>query len=230
MWCGEIESYGSSTPTRYGTCFDPGHTSATDAVRPPEVEWKYVVATRVPIRREPRRPSRQPPVRRVLLFVDATIDLASNVGEDVESAVGLARRKRVRASCHRLGLEHLRRPVVRNLRRDDAVEVLLEPDDVDRPQASTVDVDLDRAAIAAPEPQRLAGQEHDRPSSATLRFDTFGSTFSRDRAPARRQEAVALPAGLAHAGRGRGDPAGLLSAASRTRSCSRAPCSIEVPR
>ncbi len=38
-------------------------------------------------------------------------------------------------------------PVVRHLRRDDAVEVLLEPDHVDRPQTLADLVDLDRAPV-----------------------------------------------------------------------------------
>ena len=42
-WCGEIESYGSATETRYGT--GSPHTSSADAVRPPDVEKKYVFAT-----------------------------------------------------------------------------------------------------------------------------------------------------------------------------------------
>src|SRR6266581_8945983 len=42
-WCGEIESYGSATEMRYGT--GSPQTSSADAVRPPDVEKKYVFAT-----------------------------------------------------------------------------------------------------------------------------------------------------------------------------------------
>ena len=48
MWCGEIESYGSGTPVRYGVRLDPTQTSSTEAVRPPEVEWKYAITRRPP--------------------------------------------------------------------------------------------------------------------------------------------------------------------------------------
>ena len=44
-WCGEITSYGSLTETRYGTADALGKTSCAEAVRPPELEKKYVVAT-----------------------------------------------------------------------------------------------------------------------------------------------------------------------------------------
>src|SRR5512133_2882173 len=44
-WCGEIVSYGSLTETRYGVAGELGNTSGADAVRPPELEKKYVVAT-----------------------------------------------------------------------------------------------------------------------------------------------------------------------------------------
>src|SRR5690349_13857753 len=43
VWCGEIESYGSATDTRYGTGLP--QTSSADAVRPPDVEKKKVLAT-----------------------------------------------------------------------------------------------------------------------------------------------------------------------------------------
>src|SRR5690349_50313 len=43
VWCGEIESYGSGTDTRYGT--GAPQTSSADAVRPPDVEKKNVLAT-----------------------------------------------------------------------------------------------------------------------------------------------------------------------------------------
>ena len=43
-WYGEIESYGSGTDTRYGTGAE-FQTSSIAAVRPPEVEKKYVIAT-----------------------------------------------------------------------------------------------------------------------------------------------------------------------------------------
>src|SRR6266536_3776583 len=42
-WYGEIESYGSGTETRYGTAVP--QMSCEEAVRPPEVEKKYVFAT-----------------------------------------------------------------------------------------------------------------------------------------------------------------------------------------
>ena len=41
-------SYGSLTETRYGTAGELGQTSEADDVRPPELEKKYVVATRPP--------------------------------------------------------------------------------------------------------------------------------------------------------------------------------------
>ena len=44
LWYGDAVSYGSATETRYGTG-DPFHTSVFAAVRPPDVEKKYVVAT-----------------------------------------------------------------------------------------------------------------------------------------------------------------------------------------
>ncbi len=45
VWCGEAVSYGSGTPTRYGTASPRAQTSSIDAVRPPDVEKKNVVAT-----------------------------------------------------------------------------------------------------------------------------------------------------------------------------------------
>src|SRR5581483_1646624 len=48
---GESASYGSGTDRRYGTSPSLGHTSRTSAVRPPEVEKKYVVATCPPYMR-----------------------------------------------------------------------------------------------------------------------------------------------------------------------------------
>src|SRR5215471_16055566 len=42
-WCGEPASYGSVTDRRYGTSPSLGQTSWTFAVRPPDVEKKYVV-------------------------------------------------------------------------------------------------------------------------------------------------------------------------------------------
>src|SRR5437879_7326453 len=43
LWYGEMVSYGSGTETRYGTAVP--QTSSADAVRPPDVEKKYVFAT-----------------------------------------------------------------------------------------------------------------------------------------------------------------------------------------
>ena len=45
-WCGEIVSNGSGTDTRYGVGGELGQTSGADAVRPPELEKKYVFAIR----------------------------------------------------------------------------------------------------------------------------------------------------------------------------------------
>jgi hypothetical protein len=45
-WYGEIVSYGSLTDTRYGAPGELGQTSDAAEVRPPELEKKYVVATR----------------------------------------------------------------------------------------------------------------------------------------------------------------------------------------
>ena len=43
-WKGEMMSYGSGTETRYGSGGTP-QASAIEAVSPPELEKKYVVAT-----------------------------------------------------------------------------------------------------------------------------------------------------------------------------------------
>ena len=102
-------------------------------------------------------------VRRRLLVLDPEVHLAARVGIQIERA-GTPRRKRIRAGGDRLRLQCLGVPGVRHLRGDDAVEVLLEADHVDRTQLARGHVDLDRAAIAVLQRQRgAAGLEEQRP-------------------------------------------------------------------
>jgi hypothetical protein len=91
-------------------------------------------------------------VRGVLLLVHAAVDLAAHVREEVEGATRLPRGERIRARGDSLRFQHLGGPVVGNLGRDHSVEVLLELDDVDCPEAPADAVDLNRAAISTSEP------------------------------------------------------------------------------
>ena len=98
------------------------------------------------------------------LVRDAEVHLAARVGVDVERRTDGTRRKRVRACRDRLGLQRLGRPARRHLGRHDAVEVLLETDDVDRPQLPVDDVDEEPAAVGARERERRALARHERRS------------------------------------------------------------------
>ena len=128
-WCGEIVSYGSGTETRYGVGGELGQTSGADAVRPPELEKKYVVATPTPVEDDltggrPARPRSSTAPRAAM----PEVDLAPRVRVEVEPRSGLADRERVGARRDRLRLQRLGEPVLRHLRGDDAVEVGLETD------------------------------------------------------------------------------------------------------
>ena len=102
-------------------------------------------------------------VRRRLLVLEPEVHLAARVRIEVECP-GPARGQCVRARDHGLCLQRLRMPRERHLRRDDAVQVLLEADHVDRPEFSVDDVDLDRAAIEMLQLQRRrAGLEEQGP-------------------------------------------------------------------
>ena len=95
---------------------------------------------------------------------DAEIDLAPRVRVEVEPGPALLDRQRVGARGDGLHLECLRQPVARHLRRDDPVEVGLEPDDVDRAQGPVRNGHLHLAAVrAVAEPEgRRAGVERER--------------------------------------------------------------------
>ena len=94
-WYGEIESYGSGTETRYGTGAE-FHTSSIAAVRPPDVEKKYVIAALPPY------VSTLPDVASTAAVVDGfseldtAVHLAARVGVDVERP-GLPHGERVGA-------------------------------------------------------------------------------------------------------------------------------------
>ena len=169
LWCGEALSYGSATETRYGTG-SPDHVSAALAVRPPLVEKKNVWATLPLVEQHLARRLADRGGRRRLLGADAAVDLAAHVRVEVEGA-GAARRERVRACDHGLRLQRLDGPVRRDLVRDDAREIGLEPDDVDDAELPGHDGDLELAAVGpAVEEQRLrAGCEQQRPGQSAPR-------------------------------------------------------------
>ena len=75
-------------------------------------------------------------VGRRALGGDAAVDLRARVGVVVEAGAGLVRRDRVRARGDGLGLQRLGRPRRRALGGDDAADVVLEADGVDRVQAA----------------------------------------------------------------------------------------------
>ena len=116
---------------------------------------------------------------------DAEIDLAPRVRVEVEPGPALLDRQRIGARGDGLGLERLRQPVARHLRRDDAVEVGLEPDDVDGAQGSVRNGDLHLAAVrAVAEPEgRRAGVERERSGSCCALGDVARLDAA---APARR--------------------------------------------
>src|SRR5439155_652186 len=78
--------------------------------------------------------------------------------------------QRVRPGRDRLRFQRLGGPRVGHLRGDDAVQVLLEADDVDCAELPSVDVDLDRAAISVSERQRLGPRLEDQRADERLRL------------------------------------------------------------
>ena len=108
------------------------------------------------------RPDR--PVRRVLLGLDTSVDLAARVGVEVEERARLERRERVRARDHGLRAQRLWMPVVRHLPRDDPAEVTVEREPVDDRQPATALVDEQRAAVrvGAQAERCSAGDEPER--------------------------------------------------------------------
>ena len=100
---------------------------------------------------------------------DAAVDLAARVRVEVEAA-GLEVRQRIRAGRDRLGLQRLGRPRVRHLGPDDALQVRLEPDDVDRLELGPGGSDLDLAAIRAPELERRRARTEEERAGQRLRL------------------------------------------------------------
>ena len=100
---------------------------------------------------------------------DAAVDLAARVRVEVEAA-RLEVRERVGACRDRLGLQRLGRPRVRHLGPDDALQVRLEPDDVDRLELGPGGSDLDLAAIRAPELERRRARTEEKRARQRLRL------------------------------------------------------------
>ena len=104
--------------------------------------------------------------RRGVLGPDAAVDLAADVGVEVEALAAEAVRQRIRAGRDSLRLQRLYGPGARHLLRDDAREVLLESEAVDHTQLLTGDADLDLApvgTVTVERERRAAGKEEDRP-------------------------------------------------------------------
>ena len=108
---------------------------------------------------------------------DAVVDLAPRVRVEVEDSARLARHDRVRTRRDRLCLERLRMPARRHLVRDDAVEVPLERDVVDRRDAPAGRVEHHLPAVRAPVQTQVRGaalearRARERAEPAVLRAD-----------------------------------------------------------
>jgi hypothetical protein len=126
-----------------------------------------------------------------------------------------------------LSLERLRAPRVRHLGRYDAVEVLLQSDDVDHSELAAHDVDLQRAAIRILElERRRARLEEQRPRQSAGRRRVVDLQLQRRRERvAARKHVVEGTRRVTHAeGLRRADPERLHAAReqysySRNRRC-----------
>ena len=115
-------------------------------------------------------PEQDLPLRRLdgrrragMLAGDAAVDLAAHVGVEVEGLAGDPVRERVRARRDGLRLQRLVGPRARHLLRDDTLEVLLEPDDVDRVELLARHRDGDLAAVGPVDlERRRTRQEEER--------------------------------------------------------------------
>jgi hypothetical protein len=97
-----------------------------------------------------------------VLGVDAAVELTPHVRIEVEVPVAPPGRQGIRARRDGLGFQCLGRPRGRHLARNDAVQILLETDDVDHRQAGAVGVDDDIAPVGPVQPERArAGIESD---------------------------------------------------------------------
>ena len=98
---------------------------------------------------------------------DAAVDLAANVGVEIEGLAADPVREGVRACGDGLRFQCFVGPGARHLLRHDALEVLLEPDDVDGVQLLTRDADLDLAAVGTVELERFVpGRKRIGPASS----------------------------------------------------------------
>ena len=89
-------------------------------------------------------------VRARLLSLDPFVNLASLIRIQVERLPLDEVRERVRSRRDGLRLQRFERPRVRHLVGDDALEVELERNGVDRPQEATLGRDLDPASVLTP--------------------------------------------------------------------------------
>ena len=88
--------------------------------------------------------------RRGRLGRDAAVHLAARVAVEVERTALRQVRERVRPRGDRLRLERGGRPLRRHLRRDDALQVLLEADHVDHVEQLAVERERELAAVRDP--------------------------------------------------------------------------------
>ena len=86
-------------------------------------------------------------------MLDPEVHLAARVRIEVERAAP-SRCERVRTCDYSLRLERFWKPRERHFRRNDPVQILLEPDEVDCTQLAVDDVDLNRAAVEMLQLQR----------------------------------------------------------------------------
>ena len=140
-WYGEIVSYGSGTETRYGIGVPV--QSAADSVSPPERRGEVGRRDLAAVERAPGPSSR----RRRRCVAGSSCDeprytwlrVSSNTSYGAPTCRVAIAYERAATAC---AFSASGDQVGRHLRRDDAVEVLLEPDDVHRAQLPVDDVDL----------------------------------------------------------------------------------------
>ena len=150
-------SYGSGTETRYGTSEPPDHTSATDAVWPPDT--RSTSSRPCPRRAAPGRRSRRPQPWSTASRPRHRRTPGCACRRRGRTP-GLAHRERVGARDHGRRLQRLDRPAEQDLTRDDPVQVGLQRNRVDdlEPRAD-VDLELTAVLLAAVLEQRRAGDE-----------------------------------------------------------------------
>ena len=139
-----------------------------------------------------------------VLAGDPAVDLAAHVGVEVEGLAAQPVRERVGACGNGLRPQRLVRPCARHLLRDDALEVGLETEDVDRVELLPRHRDGDLTAVRPVElERRRTGQEEDRACELGRR-PVHGDPQLRAESDVAGRERIGLPEDVPHPERDRG--------------------------